>query len=181
VLFTGRLLIVAVWPVMLRFTIDRICGRPSEEIAMPDDAPAAEVNTDNTHKPSVLFLCVHNAGRSQMAAGLLRHAAGDRVEVFSGGSNPGTEVNAAAVAAMAELGIDISGEHPKPWTDGIARAADVIVTMGCGDTCPMYPGKRYEDWELADPAGQPLPFVREVRNDIAARVDDLLDSLGLGT
>jgi len=129
--------------------------------------------------PSVLFLCVHNAGRSQMAAGLLRHAAGDRVEVFSGGSEPGLTVNPAAVAVMAELGIDISGEQPKPWTDEIVRSADVIVTMGCGDACPIFPGNRYEDWALDDPAGQPVEFVRKVRDDIAARVDELLASLGV--
>ena len=99
-------------------------------------------------KPAVLFLCVHNVGRSQMAAGFLRHLAGDTVEVFSGGSNPGAEVNAMAVQAMAEVGVDIAAEHPKAWTDEIARSADVIVTMGCGDACPIFPGKRYEDWIL---------------------------------
>ena len=128
-------------------------------------------------KPSVLFLCVHNAGRSQMAAGWLRTLAGDEVDVFSGGSDPGSEVNAAAVAAMAEAGIDIENEFPKPWTDEIARAADVIVTMGCGDACPIFPGKRYEDWELTDPADQPLEVVRDVRDDIEQRVRDLMASL----
>jgi arsenate reductase (thioredoxin) len=130
-------------------------------------------------KPAVLFLCVHNAGRSQMAAGWLRHLAGDRVEVFSGGSDPGVAVNSAAVAAMAEVGIDISTEYPKPWTDEIARAADVVVTMGCGDVCPVYPGKRYEDWELRDPAGQAVEMVREVRDDIRGRVEALMASLEL--
>jgi arsenate reductase len=105
--------------------------------------------------PSVLFLCVHNAGRSQMAAGWMRHLAGDQVDVFSGGSEPAAELNTAAVAAMAEKGIDISRELPQPWADEIVRAADVIVTMGCGDACPVYPGKRYLDWELDDPAGRP--------------------------
>ena len=131
----------------------------------------------NTARPAVLFLCVHNAGRSQMAAGWLRHLAGDRVEVFSGGSEPGDRVNAAAVEAMAEVGIDISGQQPQQWTDEQARAADVVVTMGCGDVCPVYPGKRYEDWELADPAGQPVEFVRDVRDDIRGRVEQLIDSL----
>jgi arsenate reductase (thioredoxin) len=125
----------------------------------------------------VLFLCVHNAGRSQMAAGFLRHLAGDTIDVFSGGSDPGTQVNAAAIEAMNEVGIDISTEYPKPWTDEIARAADVIVTMGCGDACPIFPGKRYEDWELADPAGQSVEFVRDVRDDIRSRVEPLIASL----
>jgi arsenate reductase (thioredoxin) len=130
-----------------------------------------------TSTPAVLFLCVHNAGRSQMAAAWLRHLAGDRVEVFSGGSNPGLEINPMATAAMAEVGIDISSEHPQPWTDEMARTADVIVTMGCGDVCPVYPGKRYEDWELTDPAGQPLDVVRRVRDDIRGRVEALIVSL----
>ena len=128
-------------------------------------------------KPAVLFLCVHNAGRSQMAAGFLRHLAGDAVDVFSGGSEPGADLNPAAVQAMAEVGIDISGQQPTAWTDEMARAADVIVTMGCGDTCPVYLGTRYEDWELTDPAGQPIEVVREVRDDIRARVAALLESL----
>jgi arsenate reductase (thioredoxin) len=127
--------------------------------------------------PAVLFLCVHNAGRSQMAAGFLRHLAGDSIDVFSGGSAPGTQVNAAAIEAMNEVGIDISAEHPKPWTDEMVRAVDVIVSMGCGDACPVLPGKRYEDWDLADPAGQPVEFVREVRDDIRQRVEQLIASL----
>jgi arsenate reductase len=132
------------------------------------------------HTPAVLFLCVHNAGRSQMAAGWLRHLAGDRVDVFSGGSDPGDRVNPAAVEAMREVGIDIAGEHPKPWTDDVVRAVDVVVSMGCGDACPVLPGKRYEDWELRDPAGQPLDVVREVRDDIRQRVEELVASLDLG-
>ena len=135
------------------------------------------LDTADTSRPAVLFLCVHNAGRSQMAAGWLRHLAGDAIEVFSGGSDPGTETNKAAVAAMAEVGIDIASEHPKPWTDEIARAADVIVTMGCGDACPIFPGKRYEDWELDDPAGQPIETVRQIRDDIRTRVEALIASL----
>lgn len=154
-------------PVLIeRFTRDRLIALARLEVGGLD-------------KPAVLFLCVHNAGRSQMAAGWLRHIVGDRVEVFSGGSNPGAEVNAKAVEAMAEVGIDISTEYPKPWTDEIARAADVIVTMGCGDACPVYPGKRYEDWELTDPAGQPIEVVREVRDDIQRRVEALVAGLEL--
>ena len=131
----------------------------------------------NDHRPAVLFLCVHNAGRSQMAAGWLRHLAGDRIEVFSGGSEPADTVNPAAIAAMSEVGIDIAGEQPQRWTDEHARAADVVVTMGCGDVCPVYPGKRYEDWELTDPAGKPVEFVRTVRDEIRGRVEQLIDSL----
>lgn len=124
--------------------------------------------------PSVLFLCVHNAGRSQMAAGFMRHLAGPKVDVFSGGSEPATQLNAAAVAAMAEKGIDISRELPQPWADEIVRAADVIVTMGCGDACPVYPGKRYVDWELDDPAGRSVDEVRPIRDEIERRVRALL-------
>ena len=129
--------------------------------------------------PSVLFLCVHNAGRSQMAAGLMRHLAGDRVDVFSGGSEPADAINGAAVAAMAERGIDISAQLPQPWADEIVRAADVIVTMGCGDACPVYPGKRYLDWELEDPAGRSVEDVRPIRDDIERRVRGLLAELGI--
>jgi arsenate reductase len=127
--------------------------------------------------PSVLFLCVHNAGRSQMAAGWLRHLAGPAVHVYSGGSEPASEVNPAAVEAMAEVGIDIRAEFPKPWTDEIVRAADVVVTMGCGDACPLYPGKRYEDWELDDPAGLGVGAVRPIRDEIRRRVEALLAEL----
>jgi len=128
-------------------------------------------------KPSVLFLCVHNAGRSQMAAGWMRHLAGDSIDVFSGGSTPADEINPAAVEAMAEVGADISGEQPKVWSDDEVRAADVIVSMGCGDTCPVYPGKRYEDWALTDPAGQTIEVVRQVRDDIRGRVERLIETL----
>ncbi len=130
-----------------------------------------------TEKPAVLFLCVHNAGRSQMAAGWLRHLASDRVDVFSGGSEPGDAVNPAAVEVMAEVGIDIAREQPRRWTDDDARTADVIVTMGCGDACPVHPGTRREDWALQDPAGQGAAMVREVRDDIRARVEGLLATL----
>jgi arsenate reductase (thioredoxin) len=128
-------------------------------------------------RPAVLFLCVHNAGRSQMAAALLAERAGDRVAVYSAGSEPGETLNPAVVAAMAELGIDISAEQPKRLTDDMARDADVVVTMGCGDACPVYPGKRYADWDLPDPAGKALEEVRPIRDDIAARVDTLLNDL----
>jgi arsenate reductase (thioredoxin) len=128
-------------------------------------------------KPSVMFLCVHNAGRSQMAAGWLRHLAGDSVDVFSGGSEPASQVNPAAIDAMAEVGIDIRSEFPKPWTDEIIRAADVVVTMGCGDACPVYPGKRYEDWVLDDPEGLGIEAVRPIRDEIRRRVEDLLAKL----
>jgi protein-tyrosine-phosphatase len=129
--------------------------------------------------PGVLFLCVHNAGRSQMAAGWLRHLGGDRANVWCGGSEPASEINPAAITAMAEVGIDITDEFPKPWTDEIVRAADVVITMGCGDACPLYPGKRYEDWELADPAGQGVDAVRAIRDDIRIRVESLMRSLGI--
>ena len=128
--------------------------------------------------PSVLFLCVHNAGRSQMAAGWMRHITDGEVDVFSGGSEPAEAVNDAAVAAMAEKGIDIAGEIPQPWADEIVRAADVVVTMGCGDACPIFPGKRYVDWEVADPAGRPVDEVRVIRDDIEARVRGLISELG---
>jgi len=127
--------------------------------------------------PSVLFLCVHNAGRSQMALGWFNHLAADRAIAWSGGSEPGIEVDRAAVEAMAEVGIDIAQEFPKPWTDEIVRAADVVVTMGCGDACPLFPGKRYEDWELDDPAGQTLDQVRPIRDQIGHRVRELLAEL----
>ncbi|HEX4821938.1 MAG TPA: arsenate reductase ArsC [Acidimicrobiales bacterium] len=129
--------------------------------------------------PAVLFLCVHNAGRSQMALGWFKHLAGDRAIAWSGGSEPVSEINPTARAAMHEVGIDITGEHPKPWNDDVVRAADVVVTMGCGDACPYHPGKRYEDWELDDPAGQPIEKVREVRDDIERRVRRLLAELSV--
>lgn len=127
--------------------------------------------------PTVLFLCVHNAGRSQMALGWFNHLAGGRAVAWSGGSEPGNEVNPAAIDAMAEVGIDIRAEFPKPWTDEIVQAADVVVTMGCGDACPLFPGKRYEDWVLDDPAGQGVDAVRPIRDEIERRVRGLLASL----
>jgi arsenate reductase len=137
--------------------------------------------TGNDGTPIVLFLCVHNAGRSQMALGWFNQLAGDRAVAWSGGSEPGHEINAAAVAAMAEVGIDITDEYPKPWTEEIVQAADVVVTMGCGDACPLYPGKRYEDWELDDPAGLGVDAVRPIRDEIGERVRALLASLGVAT
>ncbi|HET6685676.1 MAG TPA: arsenate reductase ArsC [Jiangellaceae bacterium] len=127
--------------------------------------------------PTVLFLCVHNAGRSQMAMGFFEHLAGDRAVAWSGGSEPGSEVNPAAIAAMRERGIDISGEFPKPWTDDVVRAADVVITMGCGDACPIFPGKRYEEWTLDDPSGLAVEDVRPIRDEIERRVRRLLDDL----
>jgi protein-tyrosine-phosphatase len=132
-----------------------------------------------TDSPTVLFLCVHNAGRSQMAAGWMRHLAGDRIEVLSGGSNPASEVNPSAIEAMWEVGIDISDQSPRPWTDEILDATDVVVTMGCGDACPIVPGTRYLDWELDDPAGKPVEAVRPVRDDIERRVRSLLEDLNV--
>ncbi|MEU5521710.1 arsenate reductase ArsC [Streptomyces sp. NPDC047860] len=130
-------------------------------------------------KPSVLFACVHNAGRSQMAAAWLTHLAGDCVEVRSAGSNPGEHVNPAAVEAMREVGIDISAEVPKMLTVDAVRESDVCITMGCGDTCPVFPGKRYLDWTLDDPAGQTVDAVRPIRDEIEHRVRGLLDDLGV--
>ena len=130
-------------------------------------------------KPTVLFLCTHNAGRSQMALGFFNHLAGDQAVAWSGGSEPGDKINPAAVEAMGEVGIDITGEFPKPWTDEIVQASDVIVTMGCGDACPIFPGHRYEEWVLPDPAGQAVDAVRPIRDEIEGRVRQLLSDLGV--
>ena len=129
--------------------------------------------------PTVLFLCTHNAGRSQMALGYFTHLAGDQAVAWSGGSEPGNEINTAAVQVMAEVGIDITREFPKPWTEEIVKASDVVVTMGCGDACPFFPGKRYENWELPDPAGQGIDAVRPIRDDIEQRVRRLLAELNV--
>jgi arsenate reductase (thioredoxin) len=128
-------------------------------------------------QPEVLFVCVHNAGRSQMAAGLVKLRSGGRVHVRSAGSAPGDSINPAVVEAMTEIGVDMSQEFPKPLTDEVVRAADVVITMGCGDACPIYPGKRYEDWELDDPAGQGLETVRRIRNELDERVQGLISEL----
>ena len=130
-----------------------------------------------TDRPTVLFVCVHNAGRSQMAAGYLQHLAGDRIEVLSAGSQPADQVNPSAVAAMAEDGIDITAEIPKVLTTEAVQDSDVVITMGCGDTCPFYPGKRYEDWVLDDPAGQGIDAVRPIRDAIRVRVAALVADL----
>jgi protein-tyrosine-phosphatase len=131
----------------------------------------------NTPTPTVLFVCVHNAGRSQMAAGYLQHLAGDRIEVLSAGSQPADRVNPVAVAAMAEEGIDIAATIPDLLSDAAVREADIVGTMGCGDECPFYPGTRYEDWVLEDPAGQPIDVVRPVRDEIRRRVEALIIEL----
>ncbi|GFZ84862.1 arsenate reductase ArsC [Nesterenkonia alkaliphila] len=130
------------------------------------------------HLPTVTFVCVHNAGRSQMAAGFLRELGGDRVRVYSGGTQPAEAVNPVAVAAMAEVGIDISGRGTNELSADMLQESDVVVTMGCGDDCPYYPGKRYEDWPLEDPAGKDLEAVRPIRDQIRARVQELIGSLG---
>ena len=128
-------------------------------------------------KPTVLFVCVHNAGRSQMAAGYLRHLSGDRIEVLSAGSEPAATINPVAVQAMAEEGIDIAAEQPKVLTTDAVKTSDVVITMGCGDTCPFYPGKRYEDWVLDDPAGQSIEAVRPIRDEIRRRIEALIADL----
>jgi arsenate reductase len=128
-------------------------------------------------KPTVLFLCVHNAGRSQIAAAWLQRLAGDQVTVLSGGSSPTDEVNPAAVAVMAEAGVDLTGATPKQWSDDMVQLADVVITMGCGDECPYYPGKHYEDWDVADPHNGDIDLVRAVRDDIESRVRRLLQAL----
>ena len=135
------------------------------------------VSTETAKKPSVLFVCVHNAGRSQMAAAFLTALSRGAIEVRSAGSQPADKVNPAAVEAMAELGIDMSAEIPKVLTTEAVRESDVVITMGCGDTCPIFPGKRYEDWELQDPAGQGVESVRPIRDDIKARIEALIASL----
>jgi arsenate reductase (thioredoxin) len=166
--FAGRATVVAFLPLMAeRFARHRLKALARVEGKAADGVPV------------VLFLCVHNAGRSQMALGWFNHLAAGRAVAWSGGSEPGSAVNPAAVAAMAEIGIDISEEFPKPWTEEIVRAADVVVTMGCGDACPVFPGKRYEDWDLTDPFGKTLDAVRPIRDEIGRRVSQLLASLGV--
>ncbi|MCW2755038.1 MAG: heat-shock protein HtpX [Marmoricola sp.] len=130
-----------------------------------------------SENPTVLFVCVHNAGRSQMAAGFLQHLAGSRIDVLSAGSEPADQINPVAIEAMAEVGIDIAGEQPKILKDETVRDSDVVITMGCGDACPFFPGKRYEDWKLDDPAGQGIEAVRPIRDEIRARVEALITTL----
>lgn len=166
--FAGRMTVVTWLPLLAeRFARERL------------SALARVEGKSDDHRPVVLFLCTHNAGRSQIALGYFRHLAGDQAVAWSGGSEPGNQVNPAAVAAMAEVGIDISGEFPKPWTDEVVRAADVVVTMGCGDACPVFPGKRYEDWTLTDPNGLDVASVRPIRDEIRVRVEALLAQLGV--
>lgn len=148
---------------------------PSEKRGRPTEADSAKSGP----RPAVLFLCVQNAGRSQMAAAWLEHLAGDAVDVYSGGSQPGSEVHPVAIEAMAEVGIDISSCFPKPWTDEIVSAADIIITMGCGDVCPVYPAKRYQDWAVSDPKDLGVEAVRPIRDDIESRVRALLGELGV--
>ena len=150
--------------------VERFARQRLEALVQADDHSVKKL-------PAVLFLCVHNAGRSQIALGWFTHFAGDRAIAWSGGSEPGSEVNANVLAAMAEIGIDISREFPKPWTDEFLGAADVVVTMGCGDTCPLVPGKHYEDWEVDDPMGRSIAEIRPIRDEIGRRVNDLLDRL----
>jgi len=139
--------------------------------------PIVSNTTMSDSKPTVLFVCVHNAGRSQMAAGYLRHLAGDRVEVLSAGSEPKDQINPVAVEAMAEEGIDIAHNTPKILSDEAVQASDVVITMGCGDACKFYPGKRYEDWKLDDPAGQGIESVRVIRDDIRGRIEQLIGEI----
>ena len=164
--FAGRATVVNFLPLLAeRFARQRLRALARVEGKVQDG------------KPVVLFLCTHNAGRSQMALGFFQHYAGDGAIAWSGGSEPGEQVNPAAVEAMRERGIDISGEFPKPWTDEVVQAADVVITMGCGDACPVYSGKRYEDWTLDDPAGHDLETVRRIRDEIDARVKALITEL----
>jgi arsenate reductase len=166
--FAGRATIVNYLPLLAeRFARERLSALSRVE-GLASDGRAA-----------VLFLCTHNAGRSQMAMGFFAHHAGEAGIAWSGGTEPGTQVNRAAVAAMAERGIDISGEYPKPWTDEVVRAADAVISMGCGDACPIFPGKRYEDWDLADPEGLDVADVRPIRDNIERRVLTLLGELGI--
>jgi arsenate reductase (thioredoxin) len=153
-------------------------GRSADQAVVAHRAPDASSGAEMT-KPAVLFLCTHNAGRSQMAMGFFKHLASGQATVYSGGSEPASEVNPAAIDAMAEKGIDIATEQPKQWTTDMLEAVDVVVTMGCGDACPVLPGRRYEEWVLPDPAGLTVDDVRPIRDDIEERVQLLLDQLGV--
>jgi arsenate reductase (thioredoxin) len=159
-------------PMWVPLLAERIAGERLRALIRLEAGP--ELGT-----PAVLFLCVHNAGRSQMAAGWMRQLAGGRIDVYSGGSEPADALNRGAVEAMAEVGIDITPELPMPWADEIVRAADVVVTMGCGDACPLFPGKRYLDWELEDPSGKSLAEIRPIRDEIQRRVRGLMSDLGV--
>lgn len=166
--------------LMLRATTSTWIPLLAERFARDRLRALVRLESDpTTLNPSILFLCVHNAGRSQMAAGWARKLGGERIDVFSGGSEPADHVHESVVAAMAEVGVDVSREIPQPWADEVVRAADVIVTMGCGDACPIYPGKRYIDWELEDPSGKSIEGVRPIRDNLEGRVRDLLTDLGV--
>ncbi|MGN2642101.1 MULTISPECIES: arsenate reductase ArsC [Nocardia] len=168
--FAGRATVVNYLPLLAeRFARQRLRALARVEGKIVDS------------KPTVLFVCTHNAGRSQMALGFFTHLAGEQAVAWSGGSEPGDSINPAAVEAMAEAGIDITGEFPKPWTEEIVQAADVIITMGCGDACPVYPGRRYEEWVLEDPAGHDVEAVRPIRDEIEERVRRLLAELEITT
>lgn len=162
-------------------TVRNFLGVLSERFARERLSAMASTSDPGDGRPGILFLCVHNAGRSQMAAGWLRQLAGSRVRVYTGGSEPASELNPVVVEAMSEVGIDISAEFPKPWTDEIVRSVDAVISMGCGDVCPVYPGKRYVDWELADPAGQDLGTVRVIRDELRQRIEALLATLEIET
>jgi protein-tyrosine-phosphatase len=160
--------------------VKTLLGVLSERFARERLQAMARIESSEPGTPSVLFLCVHNAGRSQMAAGWLRSMVGDQVNVYTGGSER-AELNPMVVEVMAENGIDIHEEFPKPWTDEIVRAVDIVIAMGCGDVCPIYPGKSYVDWDLADPAGQDLSTVRAIRDEIRTRVEALVTTLGVAS
>ncbi|MFV0451441.1 MAG: three-helix bundle dimerization domain-containing protein [Propioniciclava sp.] len=163
-----------------RATVTRFLPLLAERFARQRlDALARVEGLQDDGRPVVLFLCTHNAGRSQMALGFFQALTGDRAVAWSGGSEPGLAINAVAVEAMAERSIDIAGEFPKPWTDETVRAADVVITMGCGDACPIFPGKRYENWDIDDPHGRDLDTVRRVRDDVERHVRTLMASLNL--
>jgi protein-tyrosine-phosphatase len=160
-----------------RATVTTFIGVLAERFARERLSALRRAEGDEPGVPGVLFLCVHNAGRSQMAAGWLRRLSAGRVRVYTGGSEPAAELNPVVVAAMSEVGVDITEEFPKPWTNEVVWAVDVVVAMGCGDVCPVYPGRRYLDWELDDPEGRSLEAVREIRDQIRTRVESLLRDL----
>lgn len=175
-----RFLIASYQDLAVRSTTTRWLPLLAEKFARDRLTALARVDgKSDDHRPFVLFLCTHNAGRSQMALGFFRDSVGSSAFALSGGSEPGEDVNPAAVAAMAERGIDISAEFPKPWTDEFVRAADVVITMGCGDACPIFPGKHYEDWDVADPSGLDLEHIRPIRDAIEARVNALVGQLAV--
>jgi arsenate reductase len=176
-LAVGVGLLLALYPGVGRAAAEVVVARPGRLRALTPVRPLRRNSRAMNHKPSVLFVCVHNAGRSQMAAGWLRHLAGDSVEVRSAGSEPADQINPVAVQAMREVGIDITADAPRRLDYRTAEASDVLVTMGCGDACPVFPGKRYLDWKLDDPAGQGIDAVRLIRDEIRGRVEHLLTEM----